>query len=280
MQKFTKEEFCIVVSRYNEDVHWTKPFAKNCIVYNKGNADLDYLDNEVIIPLDNVGKEGGTYIKHIIDNYENLSNHIAFLQGHPFDHIDLYNKEKSEQLLSDILNETKDYDFKYISTWMVKVNENEISNYTSGIPSTPISLGVPMKMKMLITYFNILMTNHPFHEEMITLKNILIDLSKIKETIELYEFANIITKIPYFMDNENGNKFRDELFSKFNFSRILPCIKHGYHYGSGAMFIVSKQKILKHPKSFWIDLFKSFQEKAPAAGYGMEKLWAYIFLQN
>jgi hypothetical protein len=163
---------------------------------------------------------------------------------------------------------------------MVKVNENEISNYTSGLPSTPISLGSPMKMQMLITYFNILMTNHPFNEAMSHLKNILVDLLKIKENIELFEFADIITKIPYFMTNENGNKFRDELFSKFSFSYILPWIQNGYHYGSGAMFIVSKQKILKHPKSFWIDLFKSFQEKAPAAGYGMEKLWPYIFLKN
>jgi len=186
MKKFTKEEFSIVVSRYNEDVHWTKSFGKNCIIYNKGNADLDYIDNELIIPLDNVGKEGGTYIKHIIDNYDNLSNHIAFLQGHPFDHIDMYNQKKSEQFLSDILNETKDYDFKYISQWMVQVYEHDISKYTSGLLNTPIPLGLPMKTKMLITYLTLLMSNYPFDEEMITLKNILHDLLKKKENIELY----------------------------------------------------------------------------------------------
>jgi hypothetical protein len=280
LKNFTKEEFCIVVSRYSEDVNWTKPLGENCIIYNKGKSDLDYIDKERIILLDNVGKEGGTYIKHIIDNYENLSNHIAFLQGHPFDHIDVYNEEKSKQILSDILNEKKDYDFKYISAWMVKVNEDEISKYTSGLPSTPISFGLPMKIKKLLTYFNILINNYPFDASMMQVKDTLSILVNSKETIKLYEFADIINKIPYFMCNKKGNEIRDELFAKFDFSHILPVIKSGYYYGSGAMFVVSKKQILKHPKSFWIDLFKSFQEKAPAAGYGLEKLWPFLFLKN
>lgn len=78
--------FCIVVARYNEDLEWTKQFS-NVIIYNKG-PTLDTLDafefNE--IKLENVGREGHTYYKHIYDNYDNLADYTVFLQGYPFDH--------------------------------------------------------------------------------------------------------------------------------------------------------------------------------------------------
>jgi hypothetical protein len=280
MQNLTKEEFCIVVSRYNENLHWTIPLGKNCIIYNKGKSDLDYIDKECIIPLENVGREGGTYIKHIIDNYDNLSEHTAFLQGHPFDHINNVSEEKGMQILYDIFNEKKDYNFRYISTHMVKVNENEIYSYNSGIPSTQVSLGLPIKTKTLLFYLNNYIENLPYNPEMIKLKDATTSLFYSKETIQLYEFVDVITKIPFFMFTENGNKLRDELFAKFDFSYILPLIQGDYYFGYGAMFIVSKNQILKYPKSFWINLFKNFQEKTPAAGYGLEKLWPYIFLKS
>ncbi len=74
--------FCIVVARYEEDIEWTKQFP-NLIIYNKG-SPLD--DNFNEIKLNNVGREGHTYYKHIYDNYDNLSDYTIFLQGKPFDH--------------------------------------------------------------------------------------------------------------------------------------------------------------------------------------------------
>lgn len=278
LKNFTKEEFCIVVSRYNEDVHWTIPLGKNCIIYNKGEADLNYIDEKHIIPLDNIGKEGGTYIKHIIDNYENLSEHTAFLQASPFGHVDLYSEENRAERIFSLLNENKTYSFKFISTWMVKVNEEELSKYGSGFPNVRINLGLPIKIKNLIYYLNFYIEQNLFDIDMVKLKNTLLDLLNSTETIKLWEFADIITKIPYFMCNKKGNEIRDELFAKFDFSHILPVIKSGYCYGAGAMFIVSKSQILKHTKSFWIDLFKGLQERNPSGGYGLEKLWLYIFL--
>jgi hypothetical protein len=83
----------IVVARYNEDISWIKQFT-NVLIYNKGN-DMD--SNEYnIIKLDNVGREGHTFYKHIYDNYDNLDEYIVFLQGDPFAHtinlIDKLNK--------------------------------------------------------------------------------------------------------------------------------------------------------------------------------------------
>ena len=71
--------FCIVVARFNEDIEWNKQFL-NVIIYNKG-TPLTNNFNQII--LNNVGREGHTYYKHI---YDNLAEYTFFLQGYPFDH--------------------------------------------------------------------------------------------------------------------------------------------------------------------------------------------------
>jgi len=74
--------FCIVVSRFNEDVNWTKQF-QNVIIYNKGDKLPDDF-NQVL--LKNVGREPHTYYTHIYENYANLADYTIFLQGNPFEH--------------------------------------------------------------------------------------------------------------------------------------------------------------------------------------------------
>ena len=74
----------IIVARYNEDVSWTKhiDFAK-VIIYNKGEDEIPGA-----IPLPNVGRESGTYLRFIIDNYDDISPSTLyfFTQGNPFVH--------------------------------------------------------------------------------------------------------------------------------------------------------------------------------------------------
>ena len=82
----------IVVSRFNENVDWTKQF-NNVLIYNKG----DQIQGITNINLDNVGREGHTYYKHIYDNYDNLDEFTIFLQGNPFDHT------------PDVINVIKEY---------------------------------------------------------------------------------------------------------------------------------------------------------------------------
>jgi hypothetical protein len=96
-----------VVARYNENVDWTKQFT-NVIIYNKGEELPDDF-NQVM--LDNVGREGHTYYKYIYDNYDNLHDYTAFLQGNPFDH--------SPNLIADLhqcLNNTDtDFGFNHLT---------------------------------------------------------------------------------------------------------------------------------------------------------------------
>jgi Protein of unknown function (DUF3431) len=85
----------LIVSRYNENVEWTKQF-NNVLIYNKG-EHLDGYEN--VIKLDNVGREGHTYYKHIYDNYDNISKYNIFLQGNSFNIISKINYCQNEENL-------------------------------------------------------------------------------------------------------------------------------------------------------------------------------------
>lgn len=97
----------IVISRYNEDIEWSKRFP-NVIIYNKGDKLADDF-NQIL--LSNVGREGHTYYKYICDNYDNLDDYTIFLQGNPFDH--------SPNIMHDLKKYINDselsLDFEYLS---------------------------------------------------------------------------------------------------------------------------------------------------------------------
>lgn len=92
----TNKNLEVVVARYNESVDWVKDLNYNAIVYNKNKEDNDVFLNN----LPNVGREGHTFFHHIVNNYDNLSDYIAFVQGNPFDHC------------KNIIDEINDFDFK------------------------------------------------------------------------------------------------------------------------------------------------------------------------
>ena len=79
MDDKTKKDLEIVISRYNEDISWTESIEEYCTVYNKG----DTLNVDTI-ELNNIGREAHTYLYHIVNNYDNLSDYTIFLQGDPF----------------------------------------------------------------------------------------------------------------------------------------------------------------------------------------------------
>lgn len=75
----------LVISRYNEDLEWLKKYPFNkypSVCYNKGqNEDFYKPKNMKIITIKNVGRCDHTYMYHIVNNYNNLSNYTMFLPG-------------------------------------------------------------------------------------------------------------------------------------------------------------------------------------------------------
>lgn len=115
----------IIVARYNENLEWTKVFS-NVIIYNKGEA-LENNYNQVF--LNNVGREGHTYYKHICDNYDNLNEYTVFLQGNPFDH----SPNIITNLHNYITNKTLNIDFEFLSESILDCNLSGCIHH-EGIP--------------------------------------------------------------------------------------------------------------------------------------------------
>jgi len=125
----------IVVSRYNENLDWinNKLFNKYFITcYNKGiNNKFNINSPHEIIKLNNVGKCDHTYLYHIVNNYDNLSDYIIFLPGSnnaPYklrksrnliNHIEYYKKLVNIGSITEINIKNKFYNFtrnSYLTT--------------------------------------------------------------------------------------------------------------------------------------------------------------------
>jgi hypothetical protein len=73
-----------VIAKYNENVEWLKKLNHPVTVYDKSDNPL-----EGSIKLKNVGREGETFLYHIVNNYHNLDDVTVFLQANPFEHLQI-----------------------------------------------------------------------------------------------------------------------------------------------------------------------------------------------
>jgi hypothetical protein len=81
-------KFQAVIIRFDEDLFWAQrefPY-EDVIIYNKNNDTLSLPHNFKEVKVENIGYLGGSYLKHIIDNYEKLAEITLFIQGYPYEH--------------------------------------------------------------------------------------------------------------------------------------------------------------------------------------------------
>jgi hypothetical protein len=86
----SRNDILMVVARYNERLEWLKyePFSKyKVLVYNKG-INEDFYNPGEVETLPNVGREGHTYLYHIVKHYDNLNDITIFFPGS----LNLHNK--------------------------------------------------------------------------------------------------------------------------------------------------------------------------------------------
>jgi Protein of unknown function (DUF3431) len=95
----------LVISHFKEDTTWLQyaPFNQfKQTIYHKGLARAHSLR------LPNVGREGHTYLYHIINNYENLADVTIFLPGSCQDSPAHVNKKEKTRELVDLVMKTND----------------------------------------------------------------------------------------------------------------------------------------------------------------------------
>lgn len=100
----TSKQLQLVVNRYDEDISWSDEFDRIRVVYDKSAVPLQagdqpgpthvvYLHTGLshsahaasgpsrVVPTINVGREGQTFLKHIVDNYHQLADRTVFMHG-------------------------------------------------------------------------------------------------------------------------------------------------------------------------------------------------------
>lgn len=82
----------LIVSVYKEDVSWVESALETgrvdrVFLYNKGGRELSFGDPRVaVLDVPNVGREGETFLRHIIERWDSLPDRLWFCQGDPFEH--------------------------------------------------------------------------------------------------------------------------------------------------------------------------------------------------
>ncbi len=84
---YNNQNFIKLLDTFEKEFSYTF----NATIYNKSNDEL-ILQNKFIIQkhLDNIGREGETYLSHIIENYDNLPEYTIFIQDDTNNHIPNY----------------------------------------------------------------------------------------------------------------------------------------------------------------------------------------------
>jgi hypothetical protein len=102
----------IVTSHWNEDLEWLKKSKYPVVLIDKEGARPSWLTPQHIIP--NIGKEVSVYLKYIIENYDNLPEHVAFIHGHETSYHQCHDRPLLEVIEQARINE---YDFIPLNNW-------------------------------------------------------------------------------------------------------------------------------------------------------------------
>ena len=70
----------IVTSHFKEDLTWLKKAKWPVVVIDHHGSSPPAIPATTVIP--NLGREASSYLKYIVDNYDNLPSHVAFIHGH------------------------------------------------------------------------------------------------------------------------------------------------------------------------------------------------------
>ena len=82
-KNFNLPSYHVVVAKYKEDTSWFSHMDPERLrVYDKSGDE-----HSPFVPLINKGREGATFLGHIIAYYEILPEYVVFLQGNPFPHM-------------------------------------------------------------------------------------------------------------------------------------------------------------------------------------------------
>jgi hypothetical protein len=243
-EKFNINEINIVVSRYNENIDWVIAYNDIITVYNKGpNLNLN-LNIKNIFNIDNIGREGHTYLYHIINNYNNLSLKTIFTQANPFVHNDTFlfgidNYEKTLDVQPLGLHYVKDYIPPYYICKKKTINTNYNLKY----------LVIEIDNNLKYCY-----PNNFYDYGLIGIIN------KYKK-----KFPNCYSIVDNFLLRSNFPSTKSTNRIRFSFAALLSVAKKNIHKYNIEVY-----------KNLMTELISN-NNQGGENGYILERLWLYIF---
>jgi hypothetical protein len=135
-----EDNFFTISCHGNENITWINEFSDNFKLYIKDSIDTSSFDNEKIEEINNVGYNIYSYMKFIIDNYDNLPEITVFCKNNVFPrHVtkDVFIKQSSRKIFTCIEQPSR-WELKYPVTMLSSDNgflELNTSWYTSHHPT-------------------------------------------------------------------------------------------------------------------------------------------------
>lgn len=242
---FTKNQIEIVIARYKEDIEWVRAYTDIATIYNKGDADLPESDF-CVISLPNIGREGHTYLSHMILRYESFAERTVFVQASPFEHndtilfgIDNFDRMDPVQCLG----------LQYLASLQIPP-AYYIDKY-----KTVTNYG----LVYLCAYMNQNLTNNEFVDKGI---NDMVELN-----YQTYPAWGDYTVVEGFL-------------KRAKFPKRIPGEFHHIPYTYSGLFAVDKRVLLGYSIKVYEDLCEELISQCPQGGsngFILERLWIYLF---
>ena len=141
----------LVVAKYREDINWIKDCSsidKVTVYYKNENSQ------ENVNSLPNIGRESHSYLYHILNNYNNLSDYTIFCQGDPIFH-DCHFIEKINSIDSIILSHIQKGFYFFAGECKEEINETYSEKHPVGLPISyflDLLFDIKIPQKISITY--------------------------------------------------------------------------------------------------------------------------------
>ncbi len=253
----------IVVARYNENIDWLEPYLSDSTIYNKGRS----IAGKDTVPLPNIGREGHSYLYHIIENYDNLADRTIFCQGDPFEH-----SPDFLQLLNDWQHHlpVQALNWRWIEHDSLKAKPKQLLGKIASVVGKHRSQsGVPP------LWIREKYTDNHLHGARIFVDILGSDMIPVYPT-ELSVWTRKRKNSIDLIMRYGSNTLR-EIWLQLEFDEKTPS---AIHSNVAAQFSVTREAILSRPQKFYegiMDFLLSDEKENLRHGILLERLWLAIF---
>ena len=303
----------IIIAHYNQSLDWIQQFIKyekvKIIIYSKCTNPPQYIFGIPVIKRLNAGREGETYINHIIKNYKTLNNadYTIFLQDDPFEHqpdiikllkffIKIYTagcklpliQPLNSHAYQDIKKDLKNKD-KVISGDVFSYDELKQKTIKAKNEGKKFQIHHPQKLMNKVKTHSIYYKNEQIAQINVLFHNLYLDSILIPDSFafiwHLYKgIANylgtdgksILPYLVYFYTN--NNKIKKKYVKKILETKYIPC-------NPSAQFMISNKLILENDLFVYENIQKVLldpiqpilPQKVRLNGFILEFIWLWLF---